>query len=87
MEITVEISLYPLQKDYGNTVLSFIAALKEQGLILRSNHMSTQIRGTLDQVMPALTEAIRQTLSAEQKAAIVVKMFNDNVDLEWLPVH
>jgi uncharacterized protein YqgV (UPF0045/DUF77 family) len=85
MEITVEISLYPLQKDYGNTVLSFIAALKEQGLTLRSNHMSTQIRGTLDEVMPALTEAIREILSEEQKAAIVVKMFNDDVDLEWLP--
>ncbi len=85
MEITVEISYYPLSSDYGDAVLDFIDVLKVQsGIRLRTNQMSTQVTGDIDQVMPAIVNTMKQVWSTDLKAPIVMKCFNEALDLDWL---
>ncbi len=85
MQITVEISLYPLHTNYGTTVLDFLADLRtHDGITIRTNHMSTQVSGKYEVVMSALHASIRRTLSQDQSAALVIKIFNEELDLDWI---
>ncbi|NND06215.1 MAG: hypothetical protein HKN87_07535 [Saprospiraceae bacterium] len=85
MQITVEISLYPLQSSYGETVLDFIGVLKSHAdLTIRTNHMSTQVTGHIDAVMTAIQSAIKEVFSQEQKSALVFKVFSEKLDLDWI---
>ena len=87
MQITVEISLYPLTNQYGDHVIDFIKSLKEnRALQIRTNSMSTQITGQIEVVMHQLTCAMEAAFKKEQKAAIVMKCFNSAVELEWLDI-
>ena len=85
MEITVEISLYPLTSDYGTEVLDFIHQLKKEGSFkIRSNTMSTQVTGEFEEVMAAVTRTMHSTFSRATKAAVVLKCFNEGLDIEWI---
>ncbi len=87
MEITVEISFYPLHQDFGHQVISFIHDLKEKpGIQLRTNAMSTQIMGSFGVVMPALTQVIEKNLHDGLKAALVLKIFNEGLELDWIDI-
>jgi len=45
MEISVDISLYPLQEGYEKPILAFISALeKEQSIDVVRNELSTQLQ-------------------------------------------
>jgi uncharacterized protein YqgV (UPF0045/DUF77 family) len=60
MEITVEISYYPLDKEFEQPVLDYINSLqKESKVKVEPGHMSTIIAGDYDDVMKLLTESIR----------------------------
>ncbi len=85
MRISVEISLYPLQAQFGESILAFIDLLRgTPGMQLRTNHMSTQVTGPFEVVMPAVTAALEQTLAEKHRSAVVMKIFNEEVDLAWL---
>ncbi len=87
MQITVEISLYPLTNQYGDHVIDFIKSLKEnRALEIRTNSMSTQITGQIDVVMQQLTRTMETAFKREEKAAIVMKCFSSAVELEWLDI-
>ena len=86
MRITVEISLYPLQSNYGEPILDFIQRLQStEAIQVRTNHMSTQVTGDYRMVMEAITDTLEGTLAQEYKSAIVMKIFGEEVELEWLP--
>ena len=56
MRAAVEISMYPLTGDYRPPIQTFIDRLNTHpGLSVRTNALSTQIWGPLDQVMSILT--------------------------------
>ena len=60
MEITVEISYYPLDEKFEQPVLDFIELLqKESKVKVEPGHMSTIIAGDYNDVMKLLTESIR----------------------------
>lgn len=60
MEITVEISYYPLDKEFEPPVLDFIKSLQESSKVrVEPGHMSTLIAGDYIDVMKLLTESIR----------------------------
>lgn len=85
MQITVEISLYPLHSSYGETVLDFLQELRSHPRInIKTNQMSTQVAGLFEDVMQALQAAMKKTLSQEQKSAMIIKVFNENLDLDWI---
>ncbi|MCB0688107.1 MAG: thiamine-binding protein [Saprospiraceae bacterium] len=85
MQITVEISFYPLDQAFGNQVLEFIADLKgDSSLQIRSNSMSTQISGDFDTVQSKVQSAVKAAFSKGIKAVVVMKMFNEGLELDWL---
>jgi len=75
MELTVEISLYPLHDGYENSVLNFIKELKKHSTItVETNGLSTQIFGDYDLIMTKiLSEEIKKVLENE-RAVVIMKL-------------
>ena len=77
MKISVEISMYPLNAEYGTPILAFIERLnREEGITARTNNMSTQVFGEYDTVMAALTREMKQSFSEEETVVMVMKVAN-----------
>src|SRR5579884_3111544 len=80
MDIGIEISLYPLQADFGTVIHQFIERLNSEGrLRVVSNSMSTQVFGPYDEVMETLRRELRTTFAGLEdgggKAVFVMKVF------------
>ncbi|NND34470.1 MAG: hypothetical protein HKN76_17930 [Saprospiraceae bacterium] len=85
MQITVEISFYPLSEQFGNHVLDFLSDLRgESDVSIMTNQMSTQITGDYDQVMSLVNAALKQNFQKGYKASVVMKIFNEGLELKWL---
>lgn len=85
MQITVEISFYPLKEDFGSPILDLIAEIKSRGnLVVRTNTLSTQITGEYDEVMGQLKDALKKSFDQGFKATAVMKIFNEGLELDWL---
>ncbi len=81
MHVSVELSLYPLVADYEPPIMEFIERLRQQeGIRVGTNHLSTQLTGDYEQVMQALTEAMRPALAGETKCSFVIKVLNVAVE-------
>ncbi|HYL70505.1 MAG TPA: hypothetical protein VEY89_04295 [Candidatus Dormibacteraeota bacterium] len=79
MDIGVEISLYPLQREFAPLIREFLARLNaDTGLRVVTNSMSTQVFGTYEAVMEALRRELRPTLAplaaAGDKGVFVMKV-------------
>ncbi len=78
MKVAVDISLYPLDKDFIPPIKDIIARLnKHDRLEIWTNAMSTQIVGEFDDVMEALRREIGATFEQLPKAIFVIKMLNN----------
>ena len=81
MELSVEISKYPLADDYIPAIKDFIDRLRAiEGLSVVGNTMSTQVFGDYDLVMGSLTEEIRRSYERFGKAIFVCKFIGINLD-------
>ncbi len=81
MELSVEISKYPLADDYLPAIKSFIDRLQAvQGLSVVGNTMSTQVFGDYDLVMNSLKEEMRRSYEQFGKAIFVCKFIGTNLD-------
>jgi uncharacterized protein YqgV (UPF0045/DUF77 family) len=81
MNITAEMSFYPLKDGPIPEIIDFIAYLHEQdGIEIVSNQLSTQIRGEFEAVTGAVQRCMRQAMTASNTVVLVVKYLN--VDLE-----
>ena len=77
MQVSAELSLYPLTADYEPAIIDFIQRLRAQpGILVATNPLSTQLTGDYDAVMAALTEAMRPTMAAENSCSLVIKLLN-----------
>jgi uncharacterized protein YqgV (UPF0045/DUF77 family) len=77
MKASVEISMYPLEKEYGSPILRFIERLRQQdGLIVNTNTMSTQIFGDYDKIMAALSSGMKATFEEGTDTVMVLKIAN-----------
>ncbi len=84
MQITVEISFYPLKENFGPEVLDVIGLLRRDDLEVRTNNMSTQITGEYDRVFETISGALKESFSKDFKASAVLKVFNQELDLKWI---
>lgn len=76
MNIMVDISLYPFQKDYDKEILDFIESLKKDNeLFIQTNAMSTQISGDYDKVFNVLQHTIKNQFE-KGKSLFVIKITN-----------
>ena len=72
MELSVEISKYPLADDYIPAIKDFIERLQAiEGLSVVGNTMSTQVFGDYDLVMDTLKDEIRRSYEQFGKAIFV----------------
>jgi len=78
MKIAVDISLYPLDKDFIPPIKNFIHRLNNYNSIeVITNNMSTQIIGEYEVIMSILNKEIRDTFEALPKAIFAVKILNN----------
>ena len=86
MNITVDISMYPLDSNYVPPIKHFIRALRAfEGLEIVTNQLSTQIRGEFDVVMSALRDCIRESMISNHKVVFVTRYLNSDLDIGKLP--
>jgi uncharacterized protein YqgV (UPF0045/DUF77 family) len=79
MQLSVELSFYPLKDDYKESILSFIALLKQEPNIeVISNRISTQIFGEYDDVMAVLSRMMRDSFERFGAAVFVAKFINSD---------
>lgn len=80
MQLSIEISKYPLTSDYIQPIKGFIAELNnEPGLTVLTNTMSTQVFGEYDTVMAALQRCIRWSFERYGKVIFVVKFLHGDL--------
>lgn len=77
MKASVEISMYPLQRDYKEPILDFIARLNAYpDLTVRTNTMSTQVFGPYATLMEALTREMKVSFEKDPTVIMVMKVIN-----------
>ena len=80
MKASIEISMYPLDKDYGNLILGFIKSLNARPeLEVRTNSMSTQIFGEYDILMDLMKNEIKTVFSTTNTVIMVLKIVNQDL--------
>lgn len=79
MNISVEVSYYPLKVEYIPPIKDFIARMnRHDNLKVETNNMSTQVFGEYFEVMDALTKEIHKSFELPH-SIFVMKIIN--VDL------
>ncbi len=77
MKASVEISMYPLDRDYERPILDFIARLRQyDGISVNTNTMSTQLFGDYDLLFSALTKEMKVSFRKEPTVVMVMKVIN-----------
>ena len=77
MDISVEVSLYPLDKKYIIRIDEFIKRLNAYDSIeVRTNPMSTQIFGDYEIIMKILKTEIRNTFNTKVNSVFNLKIIN-----------
>ena len=86
MKVTVDVSMYPLDKNYKPPIKGFIRRLREQPNIeLVTNQLSTQICGEFDAVTSAINNCMKEAMEAEGRVVFVTRHLNAGLDIASLP--
>ena len=77
MKASIEISMYPLNKEYGTPILDFINRLNEYpDIVVKTNTMSTQVFGDYLQLMEIVTKEMQATFEQDNTTVMVMKVVN-----------
>ncbi|GAB1307869.1 hypothetical protein KH5_05520 [Urechidicola sp. KH5] len=83
MDISVELTLTPLQNDYETPIISFIKSLRASGLKVLENPLSTQVYGNYDDVMAVLIKEGKAVLELMERGILFMKIVkSDRRDYE-----
>jgi len=84
MKISIEISMYPLDDNFGTYILNFIKQLNNYPSIsVKTNSMSTQIFGKYEEVMDAIKKEMKPVFAEKYKTVMVMKIINADLDYEF----
>jgi len=79
MEISVDISMYPLQKEFEAPILAFIAELeKDRSVEVVRNELSTQVHGEYKIIMTLLEKEIYSVFTVIPDSIFVLKLVGNN---------
>ena len=79
MEISVDISMYPLQKDFEAPILAFIELLeKEVRVEVVRNELSTQVHGDYKVIMSLLEKEMFSVFTEIPDSIFVLKFVGNN---------
>ena len=77
MNISAELSLYPLAENYKPVISAYIAALAEYDYLeVRTHALSTEVFGKYEEVMQAIQSATKVVFEHEAGAVLVAKFLN-----------
>ncbi|MCK7459728.1 YkoF family thiamine/hydroxymethylpyrimidine-binding protein [Idiomarina aminovorans] len=80
MQISVEMSLYPLADNYLETIQDFIERLNQHSeLTVITNTMSTQVFGEMQEVMRILGEEMERLYQNVPANVLVCKFINKDL--------
>ncbi len=80
MIVAIDISLYPLDKNFIPPITDFIARLNGYPtLTVTTNSMSTQIEGEYDLVMDIINQEIKETFENHDKSVFTIKILNNQI--------
>jgi len=83
MNISVDLTLSPLQDDYETHVINFIKRLRDSEFTVLENPLSTQIYGDYDALMPFLTQEIKRSFTEVDISVLQMKIVKtDRSDYE-----
>lgn len=83
MDISVELTLSPLQDGFEEHIINFIKNLRTSGLTVLENPLSTQIYGEYDLVMRVLTTEIKTSFDLMGRGLLYMKIVkSDRSDYE-----
>lgn len=74
MNISVELTFSPLQNDFEDHIINFIKKLRESGLTVLENPLSTQVYGDYDVVMKVLDQEIKTAFELMDKGLLYLKI-------------
>lgn len=78
MQLTLEISMYPLQEGYRALIKGFIDKLNEyEHLDISTSHTSTLVIGEYRELMAVLTELMAWSVERHGRAVFVAKFIPD----------
>ncbi len=78
MNISIDISMYPLHEDFEQPVKDFIKALRNSGFYVEENGLSTQIFGPYVEVMSFVNKAIQGALLNEKNCVFTLKIVTED---------
>lgn len=77
MKASIEISMYPLNKDYEKHIIDFIKQVeKNPALEMKVNGMSTQVFGDYHELMKTLTKEVYEAFTKAGDTVFVMKILN-----------
>ena len=83
MNISVELTLTPLQDDFEPAIINLIKRLRASGLTILENPLSTQVYGDYDTVMSVLQKEMKIALMAIENGLLYIKIVkSDRSDYE-----
>lgn len=74
MEVSVELTLTPLQDEFEAPIIEFIQRLRGSGLTVLENPLSTQVYGEYDAVMSCLKEEIKGSFDTLEHVVLHMKI-------------
>ena len=74
MNISVELTLTPLQDNFEPPIINFIKKLRDSGLTVLENPLSTQVFGDYDAVMHVLNIETKIALAAVDNGLLLMKI-------------
>lgn len=84
MEISVELTFSPLQNDFEPPIINLIKALRESGLDIKENSLSTQVFGPYEKVMAVINKEIKLALAAVDHGLLYIKIVKSN-RIDYVP--
>ncbi|WP_430411481.1 YkoF family thiamine/hydroxymethylpyrimidine-binding protein [Kordia sp.] len=74
MNISVELTLTPLQDDFETPIINFIKKLRTSEYTVLENSLSTQIYGDYDGIMKLLTSEVKTAFENENNILLTMKI-------------
>ena len=74
MNISIELTLAPLQNDFETHIIAFIKRLRASGFTILENPLSTQIYGEYRPLMRFLTSAIQEVFENQESVVLQMKL-------------
>ena len=86
MEITAELSMYPLDANYKPPIIDFIMDLRQQpGIEIVTNQLSTQLRGSFEDVTRAINRGMEKAMQENHRVVFTVKYLNTGLEIAQVP--